>query len=288
MGYFLPTDSLSGFSPLNRSRRQFLAIAGLGALISITTPHSCAMAEAPKELQGKRIDLVPKDGSWVEYSWQVDKDDGREKSHGSMTIKWIGTVLVDNKTCRWVESTLVSEDATKPRRVVLKFLFREESIRATLSGNAAELAPQDRLPITMWIKVDDDLPLSLAKSGWPNADPQFSRLVHDVQSELPPTPLRDEVQDSQEKLEARIVAFQSGTAECEGFRTRSVRTFNSGKAELQTSRSVWVFDEVPLGFAECEIRRKRLVDGEIDRTQHVTVSLRDFGANATTDLPDHN
>ena len=80
--------------------------------------------------------------------------------------------------------------------------------------------------------------------------PFLAGMMQDVLGELPPAPLRGEIKDSRKEIESKTVEFQKGKLDCKGYSTRSIQKFDGGKLQTHTTRSVWVTNLVPFGFAE--------------------------------------
>jgi len=206
-----------------------------------------------------------------------------------LSFKIVGNEVVDQKKCRWIEGTFIyTEGGTKPRPVILKILVNEAALKALFAGKLGELEPQQRRPIKVWIKVEDNSPKRLEETRGPNDFPLLAGLMQDVSGALPLAPLPGEIKDSRGEIKSKTIEYQKGQLVCKGFRTRSIEKCDGGKFQTHTTRSVWVTDVEPLGFVECQISRKRLVAEKIDFTVKMNVSLANFGENSKSALPDHN
>lgn len=229
------------------------------------------MAFLGTNLAAEEISIpLPKDGAWARYHVTTthDTDALNETSTRSETIRFVGTVVSQDRRARWLEQEFSGFEAGKKN--VMKTLVAEEDLKS-----AWLLADRRR-----WWHKETDQPVNEVETLGPEYG-VFSLVFPGPYSTAKPL------------KESRIVEYQRGRFEIqEGLTGRqeiSLQTIDYDMA-FAMDYTVWRHPDVPLGLAAAKISFRTREAGRLNPRGTYTTEfvLEDFGTNAKTTLPEQN
>ncbi len=224
---------------------------------------------------------LPKDGTWVRYVVNVRREDTMEEWTSRRRFALVGTVVENERTCRWVESEETRTiNGKEEDRSVVKWLIPEQDLLL------AE-RPMETL-IRAWI--DDVPPIEWKFNVQPDFPGVSSSADHACGRDVVmfPGPQRK----TKPIAEGKVVEFQRGRLEIVEGRTgkhvSTRRAANGREGTFELEYTVWNHPAVPLGFAASNQRTMLRLDGIAARTISSEWTLEDFGTDAKSALPDNN
>lgn len=219
------------------------------------------------------IQKLPKDGSWVLYHIDADieKPQGLNYS-GTMTIRSVGTEMVEEIPCRWIEIEMTMQlENRKKAGGIFKMLVPEKLFNGDKTVS--------KKVIRGWVKDRNNNP----------------RKLEDIENyglfpltEFLPDPSRKVIRINQKKT----IAFQKGELKIDSAITVSVKLPLPENSDFKIDNSliitIWSHDKVPFGTAEARMEIEVKRDDQTLSKATMTFTLEDFGTGAKSALPDHN
>lgn len=213
------------------------------------------------------IQSLPEDGAWVRYHYTYEDDTG-EKFSGKMILRSVGTVVENEKKCRWIEIGYREEGAEQSG--VLKFLFPESELRK--GGD-----PWSHL-VRGWMKLDGKKSVEPIVGNWRE---EWSSLA----SDFPPS-----LKDVKSVEEEKRVEFQRGQLKCpkgtQGIWTVAHKNSADVDFRYPVEYTVWPHTDVPFGVAAAVRKTTFITDGEKTGEATAEMILEDYGTDAKSELPD--
>jgi hypothetical protein len=213
-------------------------------------------------------DKLPKDGAWARYYVYSKMPDGNEyASH--RTIRFVGTVVENGKTHRWIEWSLADAPADggkkKPITFVRKFLLTEKSLR--------ESSHPLREFVRGWEGFEGKTPRRIATKG----DDRELAIVSAGGSQLLFLP--GVLKTTKPSRSSRTIDYQHGQLRvksgCVGTYEDVYRPMTAPLASTwKTDYELWLHRDVPLGMASV---KKKMVLIRKDAKGKKTV--RDLGTS---------
>lgn len=224
----------------------------------------CATAHA-----GDIVRTVPADGAWVRFhmheTWS-DADVGNIDRTIYLTIKSVGTKIVNDKPCRWIESKIQSDEQLMTGTgMIFKVLVPEKELTIGDPVNGA-VESWWRRPNHEVAKVPD---LKGHPRLWLFFLPALSGRVRE--------PLKLE--------ERQAVVWQQGQLDCRVMEGNIAETLTDVRWDVQWKGRgrLALHETVPFGVAAV---RFEIEKDDRGTTGSITGSLTDNGAGAVSDLPE--
>jgi hypothetical protein len=198
---------------------------------------------------------LPPDGSWITY--HVTMKVGAQEVQPIWTVRSVGTKIVDNEPCRWIEMQSLDQDQS----TVFKLQIPEKEFGKGKNpfGNAKKVwfkGPNATDAKEFNSLAEIDLPLSIILQG--------------------PTT------DVKKRDQKEPVKWQSGQFDSDVFEGLNSTELFGNKFEL--SHIVWKHADVPFGVAAMK-QTMKLKLGTETQNASLDMTLKEFGKDAKTALP---
>jgi hypothetical protein len=212
----------------------------------------------------------PKDGTWVRYQKVAENlIRGNKLNPIDVTLSFVGTHVEDGQRFRWLELKAVVPDGEGAGTHIFKVLVPEKDL---------------------W---ESDKPFEHARRTWVRKP--------DGSVAPPPKGFRDDMTYDELLLwtpglskgsvavddQSKDVDYQAGRLKDCHASTRDL-VYKLGKATYTRRCVAWIHPDLPMGFAEAQIIQEQSFNNGIISRYSSTYRIQDAGADAKTELPDHN
>lgn len=218
---------------------------------------------------GGLVQSLPKDGTWVKYYVELKVAEPQKTDiFGTYTLRSVGRAQIDGAPCRWIELHLEQTQDGVKTSTLTKVLVAEKDL-----NSKSERAPKI---IRGWIKTNGADARELSDTE-KTATGRYPFMIA--------APLKDRKTLNKEK----VIDFQKGRLTIKsGFvGTASVKTADGPEnARVLTTESVWSDSSIPFGTAAMQIDMQYKVGKNAGPKMVMSLTVRDYGTEAKSALPD--
>jgi hypothetical protein len=207
---------------------------------------------------------LPDDGAQVRFDTETTASVGGQDvaSKGSVTISSVGTVMVDNEKCRWIEIKLITNDDGQEHLVIAKVLVPESHLGKGKS-------PGEHI-LRGWLKDGDAEPQEKKDFNVPEALPLRVFLAG------PPR--------EPGKLDAVEIDGKLGKLKCAGATGETEFEFGDGTVSIGFENRL--HEKAPFGLVTGNWKFEVKNNGQIAIAGTFKLTLADTSTTALSELPD--
>jgi len=222
---------------------------------------------------GGLLQSLPKDGTWTKYYMEMKAESPRMmEMSGEFTIKSVGKVTEDGKSCRWIEIEMQGEEAGKKKHHVIKFLISEESFKPG-SKKAPEI-------LRGWKREDADSEVKEIDEMEKNPNGMMAIFFGGNRKDV--KKLKDAKAIDYQKGKLKIT---DGTA---GKLSLDLGANAPQGIKYDVTQSLWTHKSVPFGTAAMELKMVITIKDKVASNMKMKFTVQNHGTGAKSLLPEKN
>lgn len=232
-----------------------------------------ALAVTNHSFGGGLLQKLPKDGVWAQYLLEAEAVRGearRKMPNGVVTIRSVGSTVIEGEKCRWIELESKADDAKTKAMVVIKVLLREKDLKPGTTSAPRIVRGWKKHPSSKTVKPVTNKDM-IGESGlWVFFGAKSS--------------------DEKRLKKTKVVDYQKGKLKIAAAKTArldvQLAEIPPNDLKLNARQTVWTHKSIPFGTAVLRIgweARTKARSGKL----FFTFTLQDFGTGAKSALPEN-